>query len=253
MLALLSTAEADGKTVPGAVMEARWVGLPAAKSFERVEFGWLELDADADGWLVAASTDRVFGKELEALTEGWGASAVPAGLVAGLSALLSPLLPAVFGEAGDALTFPFRKVPGDCDKADDGGVAAVCDVALCGGVDVWIAGGIRDEVDSATLGVDVSCGWGSDRRADEALKFGLASFERGDFGLANGDFLARGSIVDFSRIGGREPEASAELSTVADSAASCCCATSFWATSSCAKSASELVDAGGAAVESRTA
>ena len=133
MLALVSTAEAEGKTVPGAVMEARWVGLLAAKSFERVEFGWLELDVAADGWRVAASTDRVFGKALGVLADGWVASAVLAGLVPGLSGLL----PAVFGEAGDALTFPFCNGPEDFDEADDCDVAAVWDdVALCGGVDV---------------------------------------------------------------------------------------------------------------------
>ena len=43
-------------------------------------------------------------------------------------------------------------------------------------------------MDSATLGLDVSGAWGSDGRVDEALKFGLESFERGNFGSASGDF-----------------------------------------------------------------
>lgn len=47
-------------------MEARWVGLLAGKTLERVEFDPLELD----DWLVAMSTDKVFGKGLEALTDG---------------------------------------------------------------------------------------------------------------------------------------------------------------------------------------
>jgi len=65
-LTLRLTPEADGKTVPGTEMEARWVGLLAGKSLERVEFDPVELD----DWLVAVSTDKVFGKELEALTAG---------------------------------------------------------------------------------------------------------------------------------------------------------------------------------------
>ena len=65
-LTLRLTPEADGKTVPGAEMEARWVGLLAGKTLERVEFDPLELD----DWLVAMSTDKVSGKELEALTDG---------------------------------------------------------------------------------------------------------------------------------------------------------------------------------------
>jgi hypothetical protein len=52
MSALLSTAEAEGKTVPGAAMGARWVGLLAAKSFEFVEFACVELEAVAANCLV---------------------------------------------------------------------------------------------------------------------------------------------------------------------------------------------------------
>ena len=50
-------------------------------------------------------------------------------------------------------------------------------------------------MDSTTLGLDVSGAWGSNGRVDEALKFGLASFERGNFGLVNRDFVEGGSIV----------------------------------------------------------
>lgn len=107
-------------------------------------------------------------------------------------------------------------------------------------------------MDSTTLGLDESGAWGSDGRVDEALKFGVTSFERGNFRLAYG-FVAGASIVEFSRIGGRESEASAELSAVADSAASCCCSTSCCATSCCLTPASELADAGGAAVKSTAA
>jgi hypothetical protein len=71
MSALLSTAEAEGKTVPGAAMGARWVGLLAAKSFEFVEFACVELEAVAvaDDWRIALSTDKVCGKELEAFAD----------------------------------------------------------------------------------------------------------------------------------------------------------------------------------------
>jgi hypothetical protein len=72
MLALVSAAEAEGKAVPGTAMEARWVGLLAATSFECVEFAWVELEAvvAGDGWRTAGSTDKVFGKELEELADG---------------------------------------------------------------------------------------------------------------------------------------------------------------------------------------
>jgi len=145
------------------------------------------------------------------------------GFVAGRSALF----PAVFGEAGNALTVPFRNARGDSDE-----------VGVCCGADVAIADDVRGRVDSTTLGVDLRGAWGSYGRVDEALRFGLASFGRGDFGLASVEFVTDGSIVEFSGIGGRDAEVSVELSAVANSVPA-----PVW----------ELPDAVGAAVGSRTA
>ena len=113
------------------------------------------------------------------------------------------------------MTLPFRNALGDSDE-----------VGVCCGADVVIAGDVRGGVDSTTMGVDLRGAWGSYGRVDEALRFGLASFGRGDFGLASGEFVTDGSIVEFSGIGGRDAEVSVELSVVANSEASSCCATS---------------------------